>query len=163
MTLTAATLGARNTAPGILVQLGASLRLSSRGPVTVLGYDWDAADVRLTSMPADGTGSRSIAIEIADDDSAWPALILAGVDADMACRVWIIYVDATGSLEYQAEFDGVVRVATMQAQGDLQTVRIEAVGEGPNVAWTPRIAWQSDYAVRKGTEVTINNETFRLE
>ena len=163
MTLTAATLGARRTLPGILVQLGDSLRLSSRASLSVLGFDWTAAGIRLTAIGSDGTGRQTLSLSLADPDSDWVPLILAGLAADMACNLWLTYRAADGTLETQLEFAGVIASASLSTGAEGSAVDIEAVGEGPSVSWTPRIPWRSAFAVRRGAQVTINDETFVLE
>ena len=163
MTIASATLGARNTRPGILVKLG-DTRLSSRGTLTYGGFVWTSSSVALRGLGSDGTGRQTLRLTLDDTTNTWPDLIVAGLDAGLTCDLWTIYISpAAGTIEGQQSFSGVVRQASVGGWQEGQQVTIEAVSEGPNVAWTPRISWLSPFAVRRGTEVTINSETFRLE
>ena len=161
MTLTAATVGARSTRPGILVQLG-DTHLSSRGTLSYAGQTWTGSGIALRGTAADGTGASTIQLSIDDTTNTWPARILAGVAVDLSCDLWLIYLNASGAIEAQHEFSGVVRQVSVTA-GEAQQVQIEATSAAPDVGWTPRISWRSRYAVRRGAQVKIGTETYILE
>lgn len=162
MTITAATVAARSTRPGVLVRLG-DTRLSSRGDLSYGGYDWTAAGIALRGTGADGSGAKTVSLSLDDVSTAWPALILAGLDVGVVCEVYLIYVNDTGTIEDQYEFSGVVRQATVSSGGGAQQIQIEGVSATPDVSWTPRISWLSPFAVRRGTQVRIGSETYVLE
>ena len=162
MTLSSATLSSTTTRPGILVQIG-DYRYSSRGDLSWDGYDWGDGGVSYDAIESDGSGRQRVSVTLMDTSTTWPALILAGLSDDLDCFVYLIYQDGNGVISAQLVFVGKIASAETSTDGSGQMVRFEARADGPDVAWTPRISWQSDYAVRRGSQVRINNETFLLE
>ena len=161
MAIRDATLSNLNTRPSYLVLLDGE-RYSSRETAVGL-YTWTEAGISVQGPTVDGSGNTRVDISLDDDTSTWPAKIVAGIDQDAVATVWIRYVADDGMEETQEIFDGVISVAAVESDADGQIVKMRCVSDAPDVRWTPRISWRSDFALRRGAQVTINNETFILE
>ena len=162
MTLTAATIGSRSVHPGILVQLG-DYRYSSRETISWGGYTWISAGITKTGPSDIGSGRAEIGITLVDNETTWPAVILAGLAHDLPCVVLLYYINANGAAETEQIFGGVIRSIRAENDGNGQTITFSGITEGPDVTWSPRITWKSPFAVGRGGEVRINTETFILE
>ena len=161
MALTASTLNQRATKPAIVARLG-NLYYSSRDTFDWSGNTWTAAGLTKRGPDKDGSGRESIELTLYDNSTTWPALILAGLDSE-PCHVYLLYWDSSGAIEEEDIFDGVIDSASVSNDGNGQMISFRGIRQGPDVTWTPRIAWRSDFAVTRGSEITINNEVFLLE
>lgn len=162
MTITTTTIGSRHTLPGILVRLD-DLYYSSRDTLIYDGHEWEASAISLAGLSEDGKGFGELRLQLADNSSEWPYRILAGIGAELICQCSIVYIETDGSISAQLLFDGTITAVNITNDRQGQSIAITASKDGPAVYWTPRIAWRSPYAVRRGTEITVNEETFRLE
>lgn len=163
MAISAATLLNPSLRAGWLVYIGygTPIRLCSFGSITLLTYDWTGWDVVVEGPEADGTGTLSVSIGIVDPDLDWPARVMAPERATPV-SVWEIRALSGASWETEQVFAGTIDALAFAAD-TVPGVTLYCMSYTPDTRLSPRLGWQSDFAKRRGDEITIGTETYRLE
>lgn len=146
-----------NNAPGYLLRVAFDpvIRLSTIGGINVFGSVWDS---EFFEQSGDQKQRR---INIENIDYKWSVLLNNHFDAlaEQALDIWQIYDLGNGAFETFELFSGVL--SNYADNGN--SVALNATNLRSDYQRSPRVFWRSDYALSVGTEITINNETFRFE
>lgn len=156
------------TRPGYLVEImfTSPVRVSSRGAFAWDGRDWTAWDLAIAGLGVDG-GASSLdgSVTLGNADYSIGALVLAEGVSGRAVKVWKFYGETPAADDPVLLFSGVGNNATINpTRGTVQITLQQSAGK---TLYAPRTyigrAAGFNHLPARGTLITWNGETFRLE
>lgn len=154
------------TAPGWLVQIGASTRLATFGDGTAMGLPFVGSAFKIEGLSAAGNLDESGARIIFDDaDGAWNASHLLGELSGVAVIVWAADAGNLGVGGPTHVFSG--QLDNSRAQPQRATVTAELVPAQPGLLRTPRKTIGPDtgitHTLPAGTVLRLGSAVITIE
>lgn len=149
------------TQPGWLLEIGGTMRVCSRGDLTIMGALWVGADLSIQGLGAGGNLASGGRVTLGDADNAWITLMLSDELADATARVWYIDGDATADEDPDLRFEGVLDAVEADPERAIVTATLALPTSIPWPYYGPALGMNQ--MIPEGTVMRIGADSYTVE